>query len=181
MTEECGHIPVIGKDTPLERGDAQRPRSRLAVRLRGWDRCETILKEELVNDNARLWVAALRSGRFPQGMGALETDLGLCCLGVLCRIAMENGLELKREVLLVSDDGFKYVVTYNCKTSVLPDTVRDWAGLTNRQGHYETDTDHTSLTRDNDEKGLTFVEIADIIESEPKGLFVEPTDSGRVM
>lgn len=33
------------------------------------------------------WIAALRSGKFKQGMGWLEDDGKYCCLGVACRIA----------------------------------------------------------------------------------------------
>ena len=30
------------------------------------------------------WVAALRSGRYPKGVGALQSNVGFCCLGVAC-------------------------------------------------------------------------------------------------
>lgn len=33
------------------------------------------------------WVAALKSGNFPQAGGALKTDEGFCCLGVLCEVS----------------------------------------------------------------------------------------------
>lgn len=54
-----------------------------------------------MNDNATLkerWVAALRSGEYLQGHGALAVNYGSaernCCLGVLCRVA---GGEATRE------------------------------------------------------------------------------------
>lgn len=34
----------------------------------------------------RRWVKALRSGDYPQTQGALKTDAGFCCLGVLCEL-----------------------------------------------------------------------------------------------
>ena len=37
------------------------------------------------------WVAALRSGDYPQGQGALKTADGYCCLGVLCDIVDPKG------------------------------------------------------------------------------------------
>lgn len=33
------------------------------------------------------WVAALRSGKYKQGVGGLRRDDRFCCLGVLCEIA----------------------------------------------------------------------------------------------
>lgn len=35
----------------------------------------------------REWVAALRSGKFKQGLGYLQKGDKFCCLGVACRIA----------------------------------------------------------------------------------------------
>lgn len=32
------------------------------------------------------WVAALRSGQYPQSKGSLRTHTGYCCLGVLCDV-----------------------------------------------------------------------------------------------
>jgi len=33
------------------------------------------------------WIAALRSGKYRQGIGFLNSDKGFCCLGVLCDIS----------------------------------------------------------------------------------------------
>jgi hypothetical protein len=46
-----------------------------------------------------LWVAALRSGEYPQGRDHLATKRGdgtfaFCCLGVACEVAIKNGLPL---------------------------------------------------------------------------------------
>lgn len=32
------------------------------------------------------WIAALRSGKYPQGQGALNRNGSFCCLGVLCDV-----------------------------------------------------------------------------------------------
>lgn len=37
------------------------------------------------------WIAALRSGKYPQAKAALRTDVGYCCLGVLCDVVRPNG------------------------------------------------------------------------------------------
>lgn len=33
------------------------------------------------------WVAALHSGDYEQAKGALRTETGFCCLGILCEVA----------------------------------------------------------------------------------------------
>ena len=60
----------------------------------------------------------------------------------------------------------------------LPDEVRDWYGLATNKGGWtdkrslvEIWTGKKSLVEIND-SGITFTEIADIIESRPEGLFV---------
>ena len=44
------------------------------------------------------WITALRSGKYKQGIGKLKakgvdgTELCHCCLGVLCELAVEQGI-----------------------------------------------------------------------------------------
>jgi hypothetical protein len=102
-----------------------------------------------LNAVAKKWVAALRSGKYQQGKCFLKTDDGkFCCLGVLAELAKEVGL---------SNDGDKF----------LDGSVVIWSGLHGSSGSY---ANGESLAFDND-RGKTFLEIADIIESEPEGLF----------
>lgn len=109
-------------------------------------------KPEL-NPVARKWVAALRSGKIKQGRKQLGfTDGSRCCLGVLDDLAVEDGVI----------DG------YDLSGAALLFKVRQWAGLTTPCGNYS----HGCLALDND-NGKSFAEIADIIESQPDGLFVE--------
>lgn len=77
------------------------------------------------------WVNALESGDYPQVTGRLANDLGFCCLGVLCEIAVQDQVVIKRP-----DRDSGYGVTYVGKNSlsdeesaVLPVAVQDWAGL----------------------------------------------------
>jgi hypothetical protein len=44
-----------------------------------------------MNDNAKKWVAALRSGEFTQATGQLQKHDSYCCLGVACVIAERSG------------------------------------------------------------------------------------------
>jgi hypothetical protein len=118
----------------------------------------------LLNDNAKKWVAALRSGKYKQTRHVLCDRNGHCCLGVACEVAIENGVPLTRE-----STEFGRVLFNVYALSLLPYQVRDWLGLRNAGGTYGDG----SLLHDNDSRGLTFEQIADIIESEPSGLFRE--------
>lgn len=48
------------------------------------------LKRELITE----WIAALRSGTYPQSIGQLQDAHGYCCLGVMCDIAHKKGVEI---------------------------------------------------------------------------------------
>jgi hypothetical protein len=117
-----------------------------------------------MNDNAKKWVASLRSGKRKQTKGRLRDEDGFCCLGDACEVAMENGIALE-----VQQDDSGYL--YDQQACVLPDVVRYWLGLRLDGGEYGSNN-NMSLMRLND-GGKTFAEIADIIEREPKGLFVK--------
>lgn len=106
------------------------------------------------------WIAALRDPKAKQTTGKLgEVDGGRCCLGVLCDIAVADGviappIPYGREL--------KYAGSYHA----LPDEVITWAGL--NELHYSeaanprVQDSHLADWNDNYEK--TFPEIADMIE-----------------
>lgn len=119
-----------------------------------------------MNDNAKAWVAALRSGEFKQTNSCLRDGRGYCCLGVACELAVRAGV----------------IQSYNSMDGALPTEVEDWLGLrTMTGGYWPSGNLSRALTVDNDggihkgerERQKTFAEIADIIESEPTGLFRE--------
>lgn len=123
-----------------------------------------------MNQNAKLWVEALRSGKYRQVKGRLKTVDGYCCLGVACEVAIKAGVP-------VSVGTFGLFPAFDGETARLPRAVRDWLGLRDDYGTHGDDV--TSLTHENDH-GKTFLEIADIIESEPEGLFLpEPSNPAR--
>jgi hypothetical protein len=115
------------------------------------------------------WIAALRSGQYRQGTGALcrldeSGDPSYCCLGVLTRLAEDDGVVRTDDRDAKSDLSGKlwFVDTDNATgTSAfyLTPAVRRWSGLT---GHNPT-AGGFLLTHLNDE-GYTFAEIADKIE-----------------
>ncbi|MFY1688153.1 hypothetical protein [Plantactinospora sp. WMMB782] len=108
----------------------------------------------------RKWVAALRSGEFAQGEGALRrtTPSGdrYCCLGVLCEVAVRAGVIEQSQP---NDHGFHY---YGVASAVLPPSVVEWAGLDSTIPSVGAPA--APLTIHNDSGQFTFAELADLIE-----------------
>ena len=116
------------------------------------------------------WLKALRSGKFKQGKKVLCDVSGktprYCCLGVACVVAQElNLLPIKKE----TEDG---CVFFNDIVEVLANDITNAVGLRTANGEFYDGAGTSTLSRLNDE-GMSFKKIADIIESRPKGLFVE--------
>lgn len=106
-----------------------------------------------MNDNAKAWVAELRSGKHEQStcqlcVAGAKGD-SYCCLGIACLICP------------IAPDGWK-------TRALLPKAVTDWLGLRTSSGKWMAN----QLTTENDIYCKTFSQIADIIESEPEGLFL---------
>lgn len=120
----------------------------------------------MLNENAKKWVDALRSGKYPQGRHSLnQGDRAYCCLGVACEVAIASGIPV-----IKTHSGFGQTIKYNNSSCVLPLTILRWLGLTSASGHFG-DGRTGSLVGLNDDGRHTFNDIADIIESEPEGLF----------
>ena len=124
-----------------------------------------------LNENVKLWVAALRSDEYKQGKSALHRTAGdggpdmWCCLGVACDVYLKAGGTLKVKKRQRPRDPW---ASYDGETAFLPKVVLEWLGLRTQTGSFA----RGSLIRAND-SGISFSEIADIIESEPEGLFEE--------
>lgn len=120
-----------------------------------------------MNDNAKLWVAALRSGEYTQCAGRLhlKEPESYCCLGVACDLFRRAGNEIN-----INDSG--PYVEYNHFSAVPPRRVQRWLGLNEQDGEfYDKAGDLCNLTRLNDVHSWSFKQIADLIESEPEGMF----------
>lgn len=114
---------------------------------------------EEIDANRKAWVAALRSGKYEQCHGALKNGIGYCCLGVLAEISGYDWSSWSLE-----DD------------QVASPTAMAFVGLNTSVGDLEYNGASRSLAGLND-SGETFAKIADIIEREPTGLFVEEVQS----
>lgn len=149
-----------------------------------------------------MWLKALRSGEYEQTTGYLreakpDGKEGYCCLGVLCELAVKEGV-LPAPVMDSASSTYEYADEDGTTVDVLPPvSVAKWAGFTYRFGDPEDSEDYTTspeveipkghelygeivgdwcdpddphtaeLTYLNDTAGLNFNQIADLIE---KGL-----------
>ncbi len=110
-----------------------------------------------LNKVAKMWVKELRSGKIKQTRNTLGRESGSrCCLGVLCDLAVKH----------------KVISNYDMTARWLPFEVKKWAGLSSDVGKYTSKQGMwRHLVEDNDKAKYSFSKIADIIESQPEGLF----------
>ena len=107
--------------------------------------------------NQELWLQALESGKYKQGSGCLEDKYGrFCCLGVAC----------------VIQDIPTTTVENKCR-SFLPDDAVEIYGF---YSCYGKNISIETLRCDfmNDDKEMTFSEIAKCIRLHPEHYFREP-------
>lgn len=116
----------------------------------------------------KLWVEALRSGEYKQGKKALSSNGGYCCLGVACETYNKHNTPLPTVV-----DAAKRTC-YDGEIFYLPTAVVSWLGMKSSDGAYlEGGEDGVTSLADQNDKGKSFDEIADIIENNPKWLWKE--------
>ena len=93
-------------------------------------------------ENMTLWLTALRSGEYGQGISYLKThEDKFCCLGVACEVAMKNGVGVTidnestegpvpfyrfHQVAQVTEGGFTHAPS--SRTHMLP-AVAEWLGV----------------------------------------------------
>lgn len=129
------------------------------------------------------WLAALRSGDYEQTDGYLHVKAdkssdtfdvsdGYCCLGVLCELAVADGVIQKQRVNGNSFFEYGNPDKDDWDYSVLPVSVREWAGLQDANPYVNALKDGldpeqydawAALSEAND-NGSTFAQIADWIE-----------------
>ena len=122
-------------------------------------------------DIAMIWAKALRSGKYKQGLGQLkylksgesseDVEVKHCCLGVLCEVAMEEGLPVVE--MESHRDGYRSLRTFDNCLACLPWTVMRWAGIMNERGCYDHKSNHY-LDQLNDSGMHDFESIANVIE-----------------
>lgn len=145
-----------------------------------------------MNDNLSVWLETLKSGEYQQTTGRLSTinedgTQTFCCLGVACDLALKAGLDLNVETSEDDDS-----VLYNEEGGILPKLVRQWLGVNDmnpmisiENSHFDPTLKfesayselhdlyqqvsprylvHDRVTQLNDDYGLTFEQIAQLVE-----------------
>lgn len=122
----------------------------------------------MVNKNVKALTAALRSGEYKQTIGRLRENGCYCVAGVAADVWAKAHGEV----------WYQDTLEYDCVAGAsisMPDAAAEWYGFGSLRGEYVTaEGEERSLIQDNDDQMLTFDQLADIIESEPAGLFAEP-------
>lgn len=120
-------------------------------------------------ENIRLWVDALRSGEYEQtshklakrdylGDGKFGDKIKYCCLGVVCEVAIKNGVEVDRKEV----GGH---IQFDNHGAMLPRSVAVWLGFEAiEHGDPVISVDGIRATTANDTHGWTFERIAEALE-----------------
>jgi hypothetical protein len=118
---------------------------------------------------AQMVVASIKSGRFTKASGQLRKNIwddekntyiqGYCFLGCIAQLAVEAGV----------------IPSFPTSGASLPYEVQRWVGFKHPEGKFTRKTDGgiDSLMSLNDGTGMTLAEIADVMASEPDGLFAD--------
>jgi hypothetical protein len=118
---------------------------------------------KLNTEIAEKWVTALESGEYTQGIGVLQQNGKYCCLGVLCELAVKEGIIQPPTPDM--DDTYQYGSHQTWSSETLPDEVIDWAQMISNEGlislNYD-DKSYSSLVDMND-SGVSFKQIAEKI------------------
>ncbi len=112
----------------------------------------------------KLWVKALRSGKYKQAKKRLRQDragvVRMCCLGVLCEVFRKTE---KRGQWIHGRGGWVFMVGDSAAKTVTHGTVAEWAELPDDNPDVPVGTFSDSLGALNDQ-GRDFSYIADRIE-----------------
>jgi hypothetical protein len=129
----------------------------------------------------RLWIDALKSGRFRQGKSRLHTVNRLnktavyCCLGLACKLANETG-ELKLPKTIEEPHGALPFIKYDIDGHTLPNSARTLLKLRNCVGKFKkaatVQGDKFGSLADMNDRELTFKQIGEYIEANPENVFV---------
>ena len=119
----------------------------------------------MYRDIATKWTAALRSGDYTQGKGALHRNGAFCCLGVLCDLHRQEvggeWCQYQSPEVTVPQGTLTYMAPGgDWDYALLPDEVAVWAGLRGTR----PSADSEPLTVRNDE-GMAFDQLADLIDT----------------
>jgi hypothetical protein len=125
------------------------------------------------------WVEALRSGKYKQAEGTLaihnsDGEESFCCLGVLCEIAVEDGVLVR--YMEKDQDDYQFVGYHAAEDfdpdkdivdfDILPEAVAEWAGLGDNNPNVRFDDRDQPISEVNDSYHEDFNTIATLIEEQ---------------
>lgn len=115
----------------------------------------------MIREIAVDWATELRSGKYKQGEGCLrDSDNRYCCLGVLSEMAVKAGVIPAP----VYQGSFVGTWKYEGDASLIPSTVRLWAGMKDDAGEFTDNSGETYiLAALNDSGTMSFDQLADMI------------------
>lgn len=148
----CPHCKTI---TWLEQTTA--PRKESTVKKDG-------VQTMMLNENSQKWVYALRSGKYTRTAGILRCEGKAGCCNCALGVAMELYIDEHPETYTRNLDSYGvFVNPRHIINARLPSAVREWLGL--------TISGHDRVMDMNDNKGLTFEQMAEFIESNREVIF----------
>lgn len=114
-----------------------------------------------LQERRKAFTDALRSGEYNQCKGQLQDSKGYCCLGVACVVYEKlTGEELNKDTAGQLVGG------------TLPQNVQTFYGIEDDLGVYWcVRGGRTALSALNDVRNYTFNQIADVVDSNPRGLW----------
>lgn len=113
------------------------------------------------------WVAALRSGEYRKGTGALrDSDDNFCCLGVLCDLAAKAGVGewSGSGPVRLGAIRFKGQGDLEWERDTLPLSVQAWSGLGRSNPVATIETGEGVPLAELNDNGAQFARLADLIE-----------------
>ena len=129
--------------------------------------------------NQKKWIAALRSGKYRQTRGRLNDADGFCCLGVACDVFDPTGwkqsfphsakigvMHIHGSLNTMPSEVVDFYGFYDCLGGVY-DKLNCFGKLKIGNGVIYSCVDM------NDDRGMMFDEIADVIERHPEKFFRE--------
>ena len=137
----------------------------------------------MLSEFQKRWVSALRSGKYEQGRGQLnQNDKRYCCLGVACELIANDSLVRKSDNNLSGDERLIY---YDLDSVRPSKRSMNFIGI-NYDSIFVINNDVLELLSDYiyhevgevvtlmhlNDIGVPFPIIADVIELEPEGLFI---------
>lgn len=105
-------------------------------------------------DAIEKWVTALESGEYKQINGKLSDGEGFCCLGVLCELAVQEGViepGVKDDGITCSCGDHGDEINYDGSTLTPSHTVAEWAFGKDAQSNPELDTGEINPTAEDDD------------------------------